>query len=750
MAYNASTNYQQLIDDAVKRGDMASAAKYEQQRNEKIAGTGSSQKQTSLYAGYLNQGDQGTSYAKAAGQQSQQQIQDVLGRAVGVGADGAGEYRDANGNKTTYRPEFAGQTVRMGSQYVTYDQNGYPVTGTSVSHANNLGREYTKNNLGFDPDETANAADIYQALYNLAFGGSNVSGSGFNNAYGLKNIQYDRTKTLEDYDALIRQAAASGNNVLAGYYEDSRNALIADQGLDPNLQSARYNGGWNYMDNGGGVGDYTGKLDPTQEELNLGGGWWQEQDKGDAGANSKWYQNNSFPTMSEVMSYGKALGYDMENDDVAMTPLVRQMIENGYVSPEALKRASTLSRTVPAALRNLGIEAEGTGTDALETTIKTMQQRGQNNEYAQALAAAAQAYGTPYGSSGSTGRGGGSSYGSGSLEDQLLGLYGEDGGYAKALEQLRSMVDASTQQATNGYNAQKEQVNQSYADMFRQLYIDREKNRKNIGQQMAASGVTGGASESTLLGLNTDYEEALRQGEQGRINDLSELEQAIVNAQLSGDMEYAQQAMQLYQQQVDNYADVLQSMLSRQDALAQQQAALESENKGYAYEQAMALLQAGQMPTNSLLSAAGIDSATAKSFLTAYTAQNAGSSYTPRRSSDKSDNPKQDYDGLFAAALASGHPKSFISNNYKSYGFSSSSGLYDDYTGWASGQEEKETPAAAAGSNLVYVPGYGQITYDDAEQLVERGLVRETLDGNGNVQYKLLAKKQGDSIALSR
>lgn len=746
MAYNASTNYQQLIDDAVKRGDMASAAKYEQQRNEKIAGTGSGQKQTNLYSGYLDQGNQGTSYATAAGQKSQQQIQDVLGRAVGVGADGAGEYRDANGNQTTYRPEFAGQTVRVGNQYVTYDQNGYPVTGTSVSHANNLGREYTKQNLGFDPEATANAADIYQALYNLGFGGSSVSGSGFNNAYGLKNIQYDRSKTLEDYDALIRQAAASGNNVLAGYYEDSRNALIADQGLDPNLQSARYSGGWNYMDNGGGVGDYTGKLDPTQEELNLGGGWWQEQDRGAAGANAQWYQNNSFPTMSEVMSYGRALGYDMENDDVAMTPLVRQMIENGYVSPEALRRASTLSRTVPAALKNLGIEAEGTGTDALETTIRTMQQRGQdNNGYAQALAAAAQAYGTPYGSSGGSSYAGGSG---GSLEDQLMGLYGENGGYSRALEQLRDMVDASTQQATNGYNAQKEQVNQSYADMFRQLYIDRENNRKNIGQQMAASGITGGASESTLLGLNTDYEEALRQGEQGRINDLSELEQAIVNAQLSGDMEYAQKAMQLYQQQVDNYADVLQNMLSRQDALAQQQAALESENRGYAYEQAMALLGAGQMPTNSLLSAAGIDSATAKSFLSAYQAQNAGSSYTQRRSSDSS-NKKQDYDGLFAAALASGHPKSFISNNYKSYGFSSSSGLYDDYTGWASGQEDEKTPTAAGG-NLVSVPGYGQITYDDAEQLVKRGLVKETLDKNGNVQYVRIKQNSGDNIALSR
>lgn len=47
---------------------------------------------------------------------------------------------------------------------------------------------------------------------------------------------------------------------------------------------------------------------------------------------------------------------------------------------------------------------------------------------------------------------------------------------------------------------------------------------------------------------------------------------------------------------------------------------------------------------------------------------------------------KADYDGLFAAAQASGYPKSFISNNYKKYGFSSSSSLYDDYESWLEGK----------------------------------------------------------------
>lgn len=46
-----------------------------------------------------------------------------------------------------------------------------------------------------------------------------------------------------------------------------------------------------------------------------------------------------------------------------------------------------------------------------------------------------------------------------------------------------------------------------------------------------------------------------------------------------------------------------------------------------------------------------------------------------------------DYEGLFAAAQASGNPKSWLAQkaNYQKYGFTSSSGLYDDYLRWEEG-----------------------------------------------------------------
>ena len=593
MAHDVNTNYSLLIDEAVKKGDYANAAKYEQQRNEKIVATGSSQQQTNLYSQYLG-GSGGNSSAStgSAGNNLSASYTEAMDRAVGVGGKATtnlGAYKDASGKTTTYRPELAGQTVQMGNQYVTYNAQGYPVKSTSVEHAKNLGNAYTSQYMGLDQTKVSNAADIYKGIYNATMHSpSYVSGSALNNAYGKQNIQYSGGYSVADYEKMIRDAAGKGNNVYAGYLEDSKNALIADRGLSPGLQTSRYNGGWNYVDNGGGVGNiYRGaQKDAVQTEQALGGGWYAGQGKGDAG--EYFYRNYDAPGMQEVLSYARAMGYNVDDENAAVPvgDLARQMMVNGYVSPERLQKAETLKITVPAALKALGIESESDGTQALDMAIRNMQ-RGmgdisytsamqgggiEENEasYAKALAAAAADrsaaaeagnYGlsTPY----TTAMGGG--YG-GSYEDQLMSLYNNGNDAMKS--QLRAIVDAQTRQAADAYGAEKEDVNQGYADMNRQLYINRENNKKNLAQQLAAYGITGGASESALLDINTGYEEALRQSEQARIGELSALDRAIAEAQLAGELSYAQQALQLEQDRINNQANVLQMMMNRQDSQA--------------------------------------------------------------------------------------------------------------------------------------------------------------------------------------
>ncbi len=57
MSYNKDTDYQAKINDAVKKGDYESAAKYEKSRNEKIDGEGLSVAKTNNYSGWLDKTD---------------------------------------------------------------------------------------------------------------------------------------------------------------------------------------------------------------------------------------------------------------------------------------------------------------------------------------------------------------------------------------------------------------------------------------------------------------------------------------------------------------------------------------------------------------------------------------------------------------------------------------------------------------------------------------------------------------------
>ena len=81
------------------------------------------------------------------------------------------------------------------------------------------------------------------------------------------------------------------------------------------------------------------------------------------------------------------------------------------------------------------------------------------------------------------------------------------------------------------------------------------------------------AAETTRLGYDTAYEDALRQGEQGRIDALGSLDQAIADTRLTGDIESANAAAAAAKEQADAYADTLKYLINRQDKLDAQRAA---------------------------------------------------------------------------------------------------------------------------------------------------------------------------------
>ena len=150
-------------------------------------------------------------------------------------------------------------------------------------------------------------------------------------------------------------------------------------------------------------------------------------------------------------------------------------------------------------------------------------------------------------------------------------------GQNNAYQQIAAQ-EATVQKAVNSLESRKASTDAQYSDLFRQLYIDKMRTQKNLNQQLAAGGVTGGAAETTRLGYDTAYEDALRQGEQGRIDALGSLDQAIADTRLTGDIESANAAAAAAKEQADAYADTLKYLINRQDKLDAQQEAYARED----------------------------------------------------------------------------------------------------------------------------------------------------------------------------
>lgn len=76
------------------------------------------------------------------------------------------------------------------------------------------------------------------------------------------------------------------------------------------------------------------------------------------------------------------------------------------------------------------------------------------------------------------------------------------------------------------------------------------------------------------------------------------------------------------------------------------------------------------------------------------------------------------YDALFEAALESGYPQSFIANNYKNYGFTSSTGLYNEFKDWNAGVEAERAdgmnPSHFNASASAIMAQVSQGLYDNA------------------------------------
>lgn len=230
-------------------------------------------------------------------------------------------------------------------------------------------------------------------------------------------------------------------------------------------------------------------------------------------------------------------------------------------------------------------------------------------------------------------------------EQPPAGKYGSfqefvgDTGYDDYAEQMKAAIQASVDQAVNGYKGQIDTTNQQSDDMARQAWVAKRLAEKNMNQQLSANGYSGGMADSQKISLESSYQDQLTDIEKQRLQTVKDLETAITNAQLTGDMQAAQELSAMLQQIQSQWNSYVQSQqqfdqqnywkqkeLENQNYWNEQE--LAAQNKGAAYTRALTLISQGFMPDDETLAAAGITRAAAQQKLDQQLAEAVGTGGT--------------------------------------------------------------------------------------------------------------------------
>lgn len=291
-----------------------------------------------------------------------------------------------------------------------------------------------------------------------------------------------------------------------------------------------------------------------------------------------------------------------------------------------------------------------------------------------------------------------------------------------AQQQQSNAIDFGTSQSINELVRAQQDAEAQYQEQRNQIAIDEAKAKDNHALYAEARGDKGGIgaaqydtimntaaqnrlqvnSAQTKLATDTarqiadlrargEYEkaDALLSLSQQYLSQLMSLEQWSAEYNLS--VAQFNASLQQWEKEYElSVADMMGSyngqptMSAKQFAFNQQQYQdeLASAQESKLASAGEILLAAGILPSASQLSAMGLTEDQAQSYITAQKVA-AAAAAAKRSSSGKgttgSNSGGADYDSLFQDAYNSGNPQSYISNNYKKYGFRSSTGLYNDY-----------------------------------------------------------------------
>ncbi len=193
----------------------------------------------------------------------------------------------------------------------------------------------------------------------------------------------------------------------------------------------------------------------------------------------------------------------------------------------------------------------------------------------------------------------------------------EQTGYDQYSEATQQRIQAAVDQAISGYNAQIEAANKDSDALARQAYVAKMLGQKNLDQQLSAAGYAGGMADSQRIQTEISYENNLQDIEEQRLAVIAELERAIRDAQLTGDLQGAQELQAYLQQMQQSWLTYVQNQQAIQNSnyWNQRQAQssdywndrqLSADEKNTAYNRALELLSFGIMPGEDVLTQAGL------------------------------------------------------------------------------------------------------------------------------------------------
>lgn len=126
---------------------------------------------------------------------------------------------------------------------------------------------------------------------------------------------------------------------------------------------------------------------------------------------------------------------------------------------------------------------------------------------------------------------------------------------------------AQTRAAVEALQGNRRSIEQDAEEAAKQAYISRMLTEKRLPQQLAATGSSGGMTDSAVLRINSDYENSRNDIMNARNNALADLNSQIAQVEATGDISLAQQQSEWAQQLAQMQWQLAQQEAERQHEL---------------------------------------------------------------------------------------------------------------------------------------------------------------------------------------